>query len=71
MSLASVSSLHQFGTPTGGFDHQDDLYDLDAFQSIPGSSIDSSKLLALLRMKFGAGSYNMAVSCEFARLILI
>jgi hypothetical protein len=67
MSLASVSSVHHFGTPTEGLDHRDELFELDAFQAIPGGSIDSAKLITLLRMKFGAGTYNMAVRYDLSR----
>jgi hypothetical protein len=31
-------------------------------QAIAGSNIDSGKLTALLRIKFGAGAYNVYVS---------
>jgi len=38
--------------------------DLDIAQSISGSNIDSGKLTTLLRIKFGAGAYNIRVSVK-------
>jgi hypothetical protein len=67
MSVATVSAASPFAKVD---QHNNDNIDLDAFQSIPGQNVDCSKLLSLLRMKFGAGSYNMHVSCKvFSNLI--
>jgi hypothetical protein len=63
MSLAAMSTALRFATPFGDPEkHNDGTPECDAFQSISGRNIDSSKLLSLLRMKFGAGSYDMHVS---------
>jgi hypothetical protein len=42
------------------------LLEIKSAQAISGSNIDSGKLTALLRIKFGAGAYNVHVS--FARV---
>jgi hypothetical protein len=64
MSLASLSTVHYPSTPFAVLDDRDDdIPDIDAFQSISGRNIDPDKLLGLLRMKFGAGTYDMHVSC--------
>lgn len=44
------------------YDEDDDLSDLEDAQSISGSNIDPAKLAALLRIKFGAGTYDIHVS---------
>lgn len=62
MSLATANNLPHFGTAFRSLEDHDDDDDFDDYQSIPGSCIDASKLMALLRMKFGAGSYDMHVS---------
>jgi hypothetical protein len=67
MSVAIVSAASIFAKVD---QHNDDNIDLDAFQSIPGQNIDFSKLLSLLRMKFGAGSYNMHVSCYLFSILI-
>ncbi|KAI4958380.1 hypothetical protein J4E86_003980 [Alternaria arbusti] len=41
------------------YDEDDDLSDLEDAQSISGSNIDPAKLAALLRIKFGAGTYDI------------
>jgi hypothetical protein len=38
------------------------LAELESAQSISGSSVDSRKLNEFLRVKFGAGAYNIHVS---------
>jgi hypothetical protein len=43
-------------------DEDDCLSDLEEAQSISGSNIDPAKLATLLRIKFGAGSYDIHVS---------
>jgi hypothetical protein len=58
MAMATMSAASHFAITN---DHEDSL-SIDTSQSIPGHNIDSSKLLSLLRMKFGVGSYDMHVS---------
>jgi hypothetical protein len=43
-------------------DEDDYLSDLEEAQSISGSNIDPAKLATLLRIKFGAGTYDIHVS---------
>lgn len=63
MALATAVNVPHFGTAFRDFNaHDDDDDDFDDYQSIPGSCIDATKLLSLLRMKFGAGTYDMHVS---------
>jgi hypothetical protein len=62
MSLAIAQAAPQFTTPSAALSDRGNSYDIDDFQSIPGACIDAAKLLALLRMKFGAGTYDMHVS---------
>jgi hypothetical protein len=64
MSLSIAQAVPHFTTPSAAFSDRDASYDIDDFQSIPGACIDATKLLALLRMKFGAGAYDMHVSCQ-------
>ncbi|KAH7385335.1 hypothetical protein DE146DRAFT_759581 [Phaeosphaeria sp. MPI-PUGE-AT-0046c] len=62
MSLAAADNVPHFGTPFRHINaHDDDDDDFDDYQSIPGSCIDATKLQTLLRMKFGAGSYDMHI----------
>jgi hypothetical protein len=54
-------------------DEDDCLSDLEEAQSISGSNIDPAKLATLLRIKFGAGTYDIHVSTaqrtRFANLL--
>lgn len=43
-------------------DEDDYLSDFEEAQSISGSNIDPAKLAMLLRIKFGAGTYDIHVS---------
>ncbi|KAF1913081.1 hypothetical protein BDU57DRAFT_344374 [Ampelomyces quisqualis] len=61
MSFSIVQAAPQFTTPFARLSDRDDIYDIGDFQSIPGTCIDAGKLLALLRMKFGAGTYDMHI----------
>lgn len=36
-------------------------HDINPSQSIPGRNIDSRKLAAILRMKFGIGAYDISI----------
>lgn len=47
----------------------DDLPDFNAAQSISGRNIDSGKLSALLRTKFGAGAYDIHIMQNSYRVI--
>ncbi|KAG9195324.1 hypothetical protein G6011_00445 [Alternaria panax] len=49
-------------------DEDDYLSDLEEAQSISGSNIDPGKLATLLRIKFGAGTYDIHVNS--AKLLL-
>ncbi|KAF1850769.1 uncharacterized protein K460DRAFT_361536 [Cucurbitaria berberidis CBS 394.84] len=42
-------------------EHHVEFPDLDDAQSISGSNIDPAKLTMLLRVKFGAGSYDIYI----------
>lgn len=44
-------------------ENEDIMCELEYAQSLPGSSIDSRKLMALLRVKFGTGAYDVHVGC--------
>ncbi|OAL02958.1 hypothetical protein IQ06DRAFT_292213 [Phaeosphaeriaceae sp. SRC1lsM3a] len=63
MALATAVNVPHFGTAFRDFNahDDDDDDDFDDYQSIPGSCIDATKLLSLLRMKFGAGTYDMHI----------
>jgi hypothetical protein len=43
-------------------EYDDDLSDFEDAQSISGTNIDPTKLTMLLRIKFGAGAYDIHVS---------
>ncbi|KAI8941653.1 hypothetical protein NX059_002866 [Plenodomus lindquistii] len=42
-------------------DYSDDDWDLNEAQSISGRNIDPEKLTMLLRIKFGAGAYDVHI----------
>ncbi|KAF2253071.1 hypothetical protein BU26DRAFT_515451 [Trematosphaeria pertusa] len=42
-------------------EHNNELPDLGSAQSIPGRHINPTKLTALLRIKFGAGTYEVQI----------
>ncbi|KAF9735144.1 hypothetical protein PMIN01_06549 [Paraphaeosphaeria minitans] len=48
-------------------DHEE--LDALAYQTIPGKTIDSRKLVSFLRVRFGAGSYDMHMMQDSYRVI--
>jgi hypothetical protein len=61
MATISATSLIATGYPAWE-DCDENLPDLGAAQFISGSNIDHSKLMTLLRTKFGAAAYDTHVS---------
>ena len=57
-----MSSTPATEVPQLDDDDEDDIGGVR--QTIPGSRVDFIKLLSLLRMKFGAGSYDVHVSWQ-------
>ena len=45
-------------------EYDDDSSDFEDVQSISGTNIDPTKLTMLLRVKFGAGAYDIHVSAS-------
>jgi len=63
MSSSKQIAYVKVSTPSiRRYDEDDDLSDFEDAQSISGSNIDPAKLAALLRIKFGVGTYDIHVS---------
>jgi hypothetical protein len=66
MTTSKQVAYVKVSTPSiRNYDEDDDLSDLEDAQSISGSNIDPAKLAALLRIKFGAGTYDIHVSAAY------
>jgi hypothetical protein len=63
MTTSKATAYVQVSPPQMREQDEDDyLSDLEEAQSISGSNIDPAKLATLLRIKFGAGTYDIHVS---------
>jgi hypothetical protein len=61
--MTASNVLTCVGTPLPSSEtHHNGFPDLDDIQSISGRNIDPTKLTMLLRVKFGAGAYDIHVS---------
>jgi hypothetical protein len=60
--MTASNVLTCVGTPLPSLDtHHGGVTDLEDIQSISGRNIDPTKLTMLLRIKFGAGAYDIHV----------
>lgn len=62
MTAVCLETYNSVPTTSSRSQSRDDfLLEIKSAQAISGSHIDSGKLTALLRVKFGAGAYNVHV----------